>query len=119
MNPKARARYDAVLKEAVLTYGTLCDTGSWAYGYIAPDYEALHECRTNCRVYSDHTVREDSWTDFDSFHESSPHRVMDLTGVNCDCGRLVNRTVRWDVSPSEAIEKVFELAFGEDEDNES
>jgi hypothetical protein len=117
MKPETQAKYDALLKEAVIKHGTLCDIGSWAYGYVADDHEALYEERKRgCKVYSDNTVDTGSWTDFDTFHQNSPRQVLDLTGVNCNCGRLLNRTVRWDVSPMDAIEKVLAIALGDEDE---
>lgn len=115
MSEKAQEAYDAAMKKVIIMNGTLCSTGSWAYGYIASDSEQLYTCRKNCRVWSNEKPREEFWTDFDSFHEGTPRGVIDLTGVNCDCGALKDRTIRWDVRPTEAIEAVFELEFGEDE----
>lgn len=116
MSPRAQVTYNAVLRRAVIENGALVSTGSHQWSYLADDWEALHECRKNCRVYSDDVVNESEWREFAGTFASHDNykRGLDLTGVNCNCGRIVNRTIRWDVSPSEAIEKVFEIAFGEE-----
>src|SRR5687767_12929273 len=110
MSPEVRAEYDRVLRAVVLRRGILVSEKPRSFGWMDADY--VHTSR--CVVTSDRTPDESEWSEFaGTFAESdATRRGIDVSGVSCACGELVDRVVRWEAGPSEMIEAVFEEAFG-------
>jgi hypothetical protein len=106
MTPEVQEEYNRMLRAVVLAKGALTDPGNHAYGWIADDWQHKH----NCVLTSEQTPDESEWAEFGgSFTDHHPTKYgIDLKGVNCACGQIQDRTARWDCSPSEAIQAVFE-----------
>jgi hypothetical protein len=109
MTPENETKYNKALRTATLKHGALTSRTDQSYGWIADDYMHKYECR----LTSDQVPQESQWTEFsDSFTEHHPTKHgVDLKGVNCVCGQIVDRTVRWEANPAEMIKAVFEEAF--------
>jgi hypothetical protein len=108
MSPETREEYRVALRAATLRHGTLVDRNPSVYGYIADDWE--HAAR--CELSSGAVPEEVEWSQFqDTFAPNKTYHGISLSGVNCACGTLVNREVRWEADVSEMTEAVFEHVF--------
>lgn len=108
MSPRARAEYDRALRAAVLTHGVLVDPRPSVYGWMAYDWQHV----ASCVVSSDAAPREVEWSQFaDTFAPNLQKHGVGLSGVSCACGALVDREMRWEASPSEMTEALFEHVF--------
>lgn len=110
MNPRTKERYDAVLKVLVLRHGDLQGENSF-YGLgTDPDYQHVN----SCSVRSDSVPVERHWQEFgDTFNGNDTIHGVELAGVSCACGKLVNRTLRWSASVTEVLRAALEEVLGE------
>lgn len=104
MSPEVERAYHDAMRRAVLRHGALIATGVTFYGWIADDWKHKHECELTTTAIP----QEDEWFEFDgTFAPSRIGRGVTVSEVSCRCGKLVNRRVRWEASPSTMIEAVF------------
>lgn len=109
MSHEMQRRYDRALRRVVYKHGTIVDP----YGGIDwTDSKATDHLRL-CNGYSQQDVREDFWDEFVSLGGPGDNRthVLALDGVNCPCGQLTDRRLRWEASIYEVAAAVFEEAF--------
>jgi hypothetical protein len=116
MSAEAQKVYDDALRTAVLRHGALVSRDT-RYGWISSDWNH----KRDCEMVSAQKVDESEWYDYagsfaDGEQSHIARRGFDLKGVNCACGYIKDRTIRWDASPSEAIEAVFEIAFTKEDE---
>lgn len=110
MNPRTKERYDAVLKALVLRHGDLQGENSYYGSGTDPDYRHVNECQ----VRSNSTPEERYWQEFgDTFNGDITVHGVELTGVSCACGKLVDRTLRWSASVTDMLQAVLEEVMGE------
>lgn len=114
MDSEVRREYERHLMAVVLRQGALVSPDESIYGWI--DYERPWDGRpahlTVCPPTGKH-VEEMTWHEFaGTFYEGDTgvHGVQ-VTGVNCACGQLRNRKVRWSATVSEVAEAVFEELY--------
>lgn len=121
MSPEAQAEYDEALTAAVLKHGTLVREDPSFYGWEDFDYHLGHGLRSRhtahhlkCEIVSTGKPVESTWHEFQgTFYEgdTSVHGI-DLPEVTCACGKVQDRTFRWQARMQEVAEAVFEEAFG-------
>jgi hypothetical protein len=114
MEPEVRREYERHLIAVTLRRGTLVVQDASMYGWA--DHENIWDgspshLRT-CQLTGT-TVEESEWNEFMGTFYEGDTRVhgIDVDGVNCACGKLRDRTVRWAASVSEIAEAVFEELY--------
>lgn len=110
MSPEVQREYDRALRSALIDRAQVIEVRPSTYGWA--DYEATEHIR-RCGGYSTEAVEEDAWREFvDSWNGDKEEHGLRLAGVNCSCGRLVNRNMRWTADRAEIAEAVFAVALG-------
>lgn len=103
LSPAGQKRYDEILRRVVLREGSLVNATSTAYGWIASDWQHKHKCElTTTAVPTEITY--DEWAG--TFEPSRTKYAMQVDRVNCKCGQLRNRKIRWDATIGDAIQLV-------------
>lgn len=124
MSPEIEKEYQAALARAVVKNGSIVRQRDSFYGWH--DYEAAsHISGGNdyddnqggpCTLVlaADAKATEDEWGEFEgTFYEGDiTHHGAIVKSVDCACGKLTGRSVRWEASIHEVAEAVFIEAFG-------
>lgn len=110
MTPEVQQEYTRHLMAVALRYGDLVLVNPSMYGWqdYSESFAGRPEHHRTCALTGTR-VREDSWSEFKgTFYEGDDtvHGII-VTGVNCACGKLRNRSMRWTASVSEVAEAVF------------
>lgn len=110
MSDAVRAEYERVLARVIIKRGSVVvQTDGW-YGWV--DYDATTHV-SKCGVATHGAPDEDTWYEFKgTFYEgdTSVHG-MALSGVTCKCGRITDRSLRWQASVVEVATEVFAEAY--------
>jgi hypothetical protein len=113
MSPEIQEEYDAALKEATLRHGSITNqTGGTVWGW--ENWEDTQHFR-GCGGHARDEVQEDDWYEFAGTfagpEEGHKHGLI-VRRVDCFCGRIVDRSIRWEADRSAIAEAVFEIALG-------
>lgn len=118
MDDRVRAEYEKILTAAIIKNGSLVRPGNTYYGWgdYAGDYDSRDPWgggprhSATCGIASTGRVDEDAtWQEFmGTFYEGDESKHgMEVHGVTCNCGKLQDRTFRWDAPVGEAIRVVM------------
>lgn len=111
MSAEVQAEYDAALTRLTLRHGMVVSRYPGISWMDAGATKHLHQCR----VTFSRTAIEDHWNEFgDTFNGQRTMAGFTVTDVECDCGLLQGRTLRWQVDLSEATAAVFAEGFRQD-----
>lgn len=113
MSPETQREYDAALKEALLRNGTVTNqTGGTVWGW--ENWDDTRHFRS-CGGHALAEVEEDDWYEFAGTfpgpEEGRKHGLL-VRKVDCFCGQIVDRSIRWEADRSAIAEAVFEIALG-------
>lgn len=112
MSPEVRAEYETILKRIVLKYGSVVDRAADIFGW--QDYGLTTHAR-KCMITAQGEIHEDVWNEFmGTFYEgdTSVHGML-VTAVDCTCGQIKHRKMRWSASVQEIAEAVFTELYEE------
>lgn len=113
MSPEAQAQYDAALTVVTLKNGLVVRDHPSIYMWT--DYPLTeHVQSTGCALTATGTAKETIWDEFQgTFYDgdTSVHGLQ-VSGVSCACGQVVDRAMRWEATVSAVAESVFNEAFG-------
>lgn len=114
MDDRVKAEYEKVVSAAIIMNGLMVSNSPSMYAWRDYDteydgsggYRHIYSCGTASvgEVKEDTTWWEFAGTDADNHYKHG----MEVRGVTCNCGKITNRTYRWDASVGEAIKIVLE-----------
>lgn len=115
MDDRVRAEYEEILTAAIIKHGTLVDQDHSIYHWIASDDHdgdrwSGPRHSTSCGIAATGRVEEDAtWYEFaGTFAEQDDYKHgMEVHGVSCNCGKIKDRTFRWDAPVGKAIRIVM------------
>jgi hypothetical protein len=111
MSPEAQREYDDALRKITLQHGTPLRVNPSFY--VQNDYRLVGHAAT-CGIVTASKPKEDVWHEFAGTFASTDagkrHGIV-VTDVSCNCGQLVQRTIRWEASISEISEALFGEIF--------
>ena len=115
MDDRVKAEYDKILTTAIIKNGSLVAKDASFYGWntgeeYGGDFRSPRHSVV-CGIAKTGRVEEDAtWDEFmGTFYEGDTRKHgMEVYGVTCNCGKLKNRTFRWDAPVGEAVKAVVE-----------
>lgn len=115
MSSEVRVAYDDALRRAILrpkqsgAWIMDAEDGNNVYCWFDSELMVHH---WECESTSTETPVEDRWDEFiDTEAPNQTKYGVRLDGVNCACGVLVNRSVRWEARWSVIAESIFAETF--------
>lgn len=136
MDERVKEEYERLLASVIIANGVLVRESAvdFMYGWMSSDdYEGKNKLMWTGRRHSDvcgikrtGKVNEDcQWDEFKgTFYEGDTTVYgVEVEGVTCNCGKLINRSYRWAAPLGEAIkivmEALLEEKFAEKEEEDS
>jgi len=108
MSPEVEREYHEILARLIAEHGyPVRPPGEWSF-YSQHEYDGHTR---SCGVVSYGKPQEDTWSEFQGTF-ADDHTVHGATvTVTCNCGRYVDRTVRWNVRATEMAELIFTALY--------
>lgn len=107
MDPEVRKEYNDIIARVAASAGTVL-LEKRISSFIQYDYRLSSHLAT-CEMRSFTAVDEDStWYEFQgTFADDHSVHGVEVSGVNCACGKIIDRTIRWQASISDVTTAVF------------